>query len=192
MRTIEIVIATIDHIEAHLGEPLMLGRLAQKMGYSRYHLHRQFTKAVGLPIHAYIQRRRLTEAAKLLVYSELPIIEIALLSGYESQQAFTMAFKAMYKIPPGRFRGNRQFYPLQMPFEFDAPDLEAFSMTKRLVDCPIVPAGPVDVGAWMRLVRLGIDGFPCLDEAEHVETLHRYMACQSAFIMKEGHPLSAS
>ena len=61
MRIIEIIIATIDHIEAHLGEPLMLGRLAQKMGYSRYHLHRRLTKTVGIPIHAYIQRRRLTE-----------------------------------------------------------------------------------------------------------------------------------
>jgi AraC-like DNA-binding protein len=186
MRTIEIIIATIGHIEAHLGEPLTLGRMAQKLGYSRYHLHRLFTKTVGLPMHVYIQRRRLTEAAKLLVYSELPILEIALQSGYESQQAFAMVFKAMYKLPPGRFRRNREFYPLQMRFEFDAPALEAHSMINRLVRRPIMTARTTDVAAWMRLVRLVVDGFPCLDEAEHAATLQRYMARHRAFIMKEG------
>jgi len=45
--------------------------------------------------HAYLQRRRLTEAAKLLVFSNTSILEIALISGYESQQAFTERFKAM-------------------------------------------------------------------------------------------------
>ena len=39
------------------------------MGYSKYHLHRIFSDAVGLTIHDYVQRRQLTEAAKLLVDS---------------------------------------------------------------------------------------------------------------------------
>ena len=36
--------------------------------YSKYHLHRVFSDTVGLTIHDYIQRRQLTEAAKLLVF----------------------------------------------------------------------------------------------------------------------------
>lgn len=65
------------------------------MHYSKYYLHRIFTKTTGVTIHAYLQRRRLTEAAKLLVFSNTSILEIALISGYESQQAFTERFKAM-------------------------------------------------------------------------------------------------
>ena len=36
--------------------------------YSRYHLHRMFTRMTGMPLYSYMERRRLTEAAKLLVY----------------------------------------------------------------------------------------------------------------------------
>lgn len=48
-----------------------------------------FKDTVGLTIQTYVQRRRLTEAAKPLAFSRKPILEIALLAGYESQQAFT-------------------------------------------------------------------------------------------------------
>ena len=88
------------------------------MHYSKYHLHRMFTAAVGLTLHDYIQRRRLTEAAKLLVFSEQPILDIALKSGYESQQAFSNIFTAMYKTSPGKYRDNEKFYPLQLKFDF--------------------------------------------------------------------------
>lgn len=63
MRTIENIIATLDHIESHLDEPLTLETVADELGYSRYHLHRMFTRTVGITIHAYIRRRQLTEAA---------------------------------------------------------------------------------------------------------------------------------
>ena len=55
----------------------------------------------------YIQRRQLTEAAKLLVFSKKPIIEIALIAGYESQQAFTSIFKSMYKQTPLEWKMQR-------------------------------------------------------------------------------------
>lgn len=64
---IENVIATIDYIEGHLSENLDLDTVAEAVNYSKYHLHRMFTGAVGLTIHDYVQRRKLTEAAKLLV-----------------------------------------------------------------------------------------------------------------------------
>jgi len=59
------------------------------------------TSTVGLTLQDYIQRRQLTVAAKLLVFPEKPIIEIALVVGYESQQAFTTIFKSIYKQTEG-------------------------------------------------------------------------------------------
>ena len=82
---IENISATISYIETHLNEKLDLDMVANAIGYSKYHLHRMFTNTVGLTLHNYIQRRQLTKAAKLLVFSEKPIIEIALIAGYESQ-----------------------------------------------------------------------------------------------------------
>ena len=108
--------AVIDYIESHLDGKLELETVAEAVHYSKYHLHRLFTETVGMTIHDYVQRRQLTEAAKLLVFSDKPIIEIAFICGYESQQSFSLAFKAMYKSPPAEYREERSFYPLQLRF----------------------------------------------------------------------------
>lgn len=85
-KNIQNITAVIEYIEAHLTEKLDLDTIADAVHYSKYHLHRMFADMTGLTVHDYIQRRRLTEAAKLLVFSDKPILEIALLAGYESQR----------------------------------------------------------------------------------------------------------
>ena len=110
------ITAVIDYIETHLQEKLDLETVAKAVHYSKYHLHRMFTGTVGLTIHDYVQRRQLTEAAKLLVLSDRPILEIALSAGYESQQSFTDIFKAMYKKSPNQYREEEEFYPLQLRY----------------------------------------------------------------------------
>lgn len=60
--------AVIDYIESHLDGKLELETVAEAVHYSKYHLHRLFTETVGMTIHDYVQRRQLTEAAKLLVF----------------------------------------------------------------------------------------------------------------------------
>ena len=92
----------------------------------------------------------------------------------------------MYKIPPHRFRENEGFYPLQMRFEFDEATLMANLKPCSSSERSIRSARVENIPEWMSLVRLVIDGFPCLDENEHADTLKRYIACKSAFIMKEG------
>ena len=100
------VISVIDFIEANLTKKLDLDQVAQGVHYSKYHLHRIFSETIGLSIHEYIVRRKLSEAAKLLVFSDHSILDIALLAGYESQQAFSAIFKEMYKKTPYQYREN--------------------------------------------------------------------------------------
>ena len=152
---IEQIISVIDYIESHLSEKLDLEIISGAMHYSKYHLHRMFTAAVGLTLHDYIQRRRLTEAAKLLVFSEQPILDIALKSGYESQQAFSNIFTAMYKTSPGKYRDNEKFYPLQLKFDFGGnyPMLNS----KEASNWNVTFAAENDIPCWMELVRLVID-----------------------------------
>lgn len=84
-------------------EKLDLDTVADSVHYSKYHLHRIFSDTVQLTIHDYVQSRHITEAAKLLTFSDKPIIDIAILAGYDSQRAFSSAFKAMYKQSPLEF-----------------------------------------------------------------------------------------
>jgi AraC-like DNA-binding protein len=185
LSSVKSVIDAVNFIEQNLSEKLDLDIVANAVHYSKYHLHRMFRNTVGLTIHDYVQRRQLTEAAKLLVFSEKSIRVISLEAGYESQQAFTDIFKAMYKQSPNQFRRNEVFYPLQLKYEFgNFPDLlrNEEPNAKR----EILPATEDDIPLWMELVRLVIDGFPYLKEDEHVEVLRHYIQEKQAFIMKEG------
>ena len=97
-QNVNIVQKIIEYIEDHLHENIDQDTLAASMHYSKYYLHRLFTKTIGLSIHTYILRRRLSEAARSLAQTQRPIMEIALWSGYESQRTFTNRFRKMYKI----------------------------------------------------------------------------------------------
>lgn len=110
----EIISKVINYIEEHLEERLDLEKVAHAAGYSKYHLNRMFAKSVGCTVHQYIQKRRLTEAARALVQTEEPIIHIALTAGYETQQSFTLAFKKRYLVSPQIYRKQKQFLPLQL------------------------------------------------------------------------------
>lgn len=112
---VELTGAVIDYIEGHLSEKLDLETVAKAVHYSKYHLHRVFAQAAGLTIHDYALRRQLTEAAKLLVYSDRSILEIALSAGYESQQAFTSAFREMYKNRRGGTGKRKHFILCSWP-----------------------------------------------------------------------------
>jgi len=179
-QTTRIVSQAIRFIEDHLNEKLELEMVAAALQYSKFHLHRMFTKTVGLTIHEYAQRRQLTEAAKLLVFSNKPIIEIALMSGYASQQAFTSIFKAMYKTTPAEFRKVEKFYPLQLEIRLK----EEFVKMEFTKD-DIQFATPSDVDDWMELVSLTIDGYPCLNETEYLENLHQCIAEKRALVLRD-------
>ncbi|MEN6328308.1 MAG: GNAT family N-acetyltransferase [Syntrophomonas sp.] len=186
MRNLDTVMAAIHYIEEHLiSEKLDLDTVAAAVHYSKFHLHRIFTDAVGLSIHDYAQRRQLTEAAKLLVFSDKPIIDIAILAGYDSQQAFSSVFKAMYKESPHQFRKNEVFYPLQLEYNFKG-QRESLENAQNNSAREIRFVEEADIPLWMDLVHLAIDGFPGLEEDEHLTVLMRYIASQGALLITEG------
>ncbi len=177
------VIAAIDYMESHLHEKLDLDTIAEALHYSKYHLHRMFTGTVGLTIQTYVQRRRLTEAAKLLVFSDEPILVIALTAGYESQQSFTDSFRAMYKKAPNQYREEEKFYPLQLRYVLhEKPaNLEKEACWRQ----QIAYATEADIPEWMELVHLVIDGFPHLDEEQYLEQLRECIRNRRALILKD-------
>lgn len=185
MKQLKLVAAAIQYIEMNLtSEDLSLTVVADAVHYSKFYLHRVFTAAVGLSIHEYAQRRRLTEAAKLLVYSDLPIIEIAVLIGYDSQQAFSSIFKSMYKQSPNYFRRRRVFYPLQLAYHFkdprNAPQPDGKESVRK-----IKFAGKEDIADWMELVYLTVDGFPYWQESDYIAALQRYIVKKRALMLAE-------
>ncbi len=174
---IETVIA---YIENNLDGKIDLEQVSEAVNYSKYHLHRMFTNTVGMTIHDYVQRRQLTEAAKLLVFSDKPIMEVSFICGYESQQAFSSAFKSMYKIPPAEYRGNGTFYPLQLRFT-----LYRKAADKVFTKKDICLGEKSDIPAWMDLMRLVIDGYPVMNETEYLYAITKSIEEKRALILKD-------
>ncbi|WP_155593349.1 helix-turn-helix transcriptional regulator [Lysinibacillus cavernae] len=95
---------TIAYIEGQLTEEILLECLPTNVGYSKYHLSRIFKQETGLTIGEYIRIRRLAMAASYLIYSNASILTIAFTLQFQSQEAFTRAFKEVYALPPGKYR----------------------------------------------------------------------------------------
>ena len=184
MTRLEKIAMAIDYIETNLTKKIDLDMVANAVHYSKYHLHRMFSETLGMTFHDYLQRRQLTEAAKLLVFSNKSILEIAQLSGYESQQAFHNIFKAMYKVSPNEYRKNEKFYPLQLKLQLEG----SFQMLDKNSNngWNITFATEEDISCWMDLVRLVIDGYPHLHEDEHIQVLKQYIKNNQALILKDG------
>jgi AraC-like DNA-binding protein len=94
----------IDYMEAHLTEPLTLGSIAASVGLTRMHFAAQFRLAIGFTPYAYLRRRRVERAQKLLLESNLPVTQIALACGFSTQSHFSSAFKRMVGYSPRWWR----------------------------------------------------------------------------------------
>jgi len=95
---------TIDWIETNLHEAITADDIAENASFSKFHFHRIFQSSVGMSVAAYIRMRRLASAAAALLHTSVRIIDLALHFQFESQEAFSRAFKKMYHLPPGQYR----------------------------------------------------------------------------------------
>lgn len=95
---------TLTWIEAHLEEDISPSDIERISGYSQFHFHRLFQGVLQMSVMEYVRRRRLTKAAVALTTTEERILDLAYQYHFESQEAFTRAFKKQYHLPPGRYR----------------------------------------------------------------------------------------
>lgn len=94
----------VEYVEKHLKQPIKVEDVANHVNISYFHFHRIFFTATGEVLGDYIRKRRLTQAACELLNTNCRILDIALEYQFESQEAFSRSFKAMFGIMPGRFR----------------------------------------------------------------------------------------
>lgn len=78
--------------------------LARKAGMSRSAFAARFTRLVGEPAMHYLARWRMHVAEDLLRRGELGLGEAAGRLGYQSEAAFSRAFKRVVGVPPGQVR----------------------------------------------------------------------------------------
>jgi len=82
--------------------------LAEVSGVSEAHFARSFKRAFGLPPHRYLLTRRIERAAALLRDTDLPIIEIAFQTGWNSLGTFGRIFRDITGESPSELRDREQ------------------------------------------------------------------------------------
>lgn len=94
----------LDLIDNRLSSKITLVDLAAVAGLSRMHFASQFRTAMGMRPHEYLLRQRIRRAEELLLHSKMPIVEIALTVGFQTQAHFTTVFKRIIGHTPCQWR----------------------------------------------------------------------------------------
>ena len=89
--------------------------LAASVGMSRSAFAARFTDLVGEPVMRYVARWQMHAALMWLREEDASVAEVANRLGYESEAAFSRAFKRVIGVPPGAARRGRAV-PRRRPF----------------------------------------------------------------------------
>lgn len=128
---------SIEFIEEHLGEKISVHEIAAASYYSTYHYSRVFKALVGDSPKEYLRKRRLTLAAKRLLTDDVGILELALDCQFDSQEAFTRAFKTLFSMTPAQYRKINEPFRLLYKRPFSPEDMN-FLQTNISMDPEII------------------------------------------------------
>ncbi len=93
-----------DLVDTQLDGPLYLAALASAAGLSRMHFAAQFRAATGRRPHDYLLERRIERSMSLMTDMPIPLAELALTVGFQSQSHFSTVFKRLTGQSPAQWR----------------------------------------------------------------------------------------
>lgn len=134
MRNLELLMASLEYIEAHLSDNIRTEDVSAACFCSKSTLEKLFRCVNGISIRDYVIRRRMMLAARKLSGSrELSILDIALAYGYSTHESFARAFEQVWNCKPSEFR-NARFTELFPRLRVPAEEGEEYMMSRRQVD----------------------------------------------------------
>jgi AraC-like DNA-binding protein len=91
-------------LRAKFASPLTLAEVAEVGGVHTTHLARAFRRHFGCTVGERIRQLRVGESRRLLVETQSPLAEIALVSGFYDQSHFSRCFRQLCGVTPSEFR----------------------------------------------------------------------------------------
>ncbi|MGE5144214.1 MAG: AraC family transcriptional regulator [Acidobacteriota bacterium] len=104
----ELVGRVLTLLHGRPGHPWTIDELARAAASSRSNVAKRFTELVGQPPMQYLTAWRMQVAANLLRQSGAKVAAIAGAVGYDSEAAFSRAFKKATGVAPGAWRDVRR------------------------------------------------------------------------------------
>ncbi len=107
----------LSFIHNNLDASLSLEEIAEQSCWSRWQLQRVFQAETGLTVAHYVRELKLSAAAEMLLDTNERVIDIALSLGFNSEIAFSRAFKQLFGESPRVYRKQSQRVGLKKPIE---------------------------------------------------------------------------
>jgi Ser/Thr protein kinase RdoA (MazF antagonist)/AraC-like DNA-binding protein len=101
---------SLDFIEENLSADLTLEDIASYTGFSSFHFCRIFQKSVGIPVMAYVLRRRLIHAA-YHISQGMDAVQAALNYGFDTYAGFYKAFIREFDKTPASYKKQEAMPP---------------------------------------------------------------------------------
>jgi AraC family transcriptional regulator len=95
-----------EYVDANMGRPIGLAELAALVNVSRFHFARLFKRSTGNTAITFVERIRIRRSQALIVDTDIPLAEIALLTGFADQSHFTRRFHRYIGCTPAVFAGE--------------------------------------------------------------------------------------
>lgn len=100
----EIMNSAMAYIRQNYMDVLTLDDVANFVGFSRHYFSRTFKQFTGIAFSSFLTATRLDAAEDKLVFSDLPIQDIAFQCGFSSIATFNRVFKEYRKCTPSQYR----------------------------------------------------------------------------------------
>ena len=102
----QIVRGVVDYVEEHYTSSISLRHVAQALGYSPAHLTHKFSSLTGVPVTAWIIKRRVCAAQELLVETKQDVLSVCEAVGFGDICYFTRQFVRHVGVTPAQFRSK--------------------------------------------------------------------------------------
>ena len=102
----DVIYQMVSYVAAHFKENLSLGKLSKNIGVSKFVLSRIFSSVFHTNFNQYLNEQRLNYVCPMLEYSEIPITDICLEAGFQSQRTFNRVFQDVYRMTPREYRNR--------------------------------------------------------------------------------------
>lgn len=93
----------LNYLSINYNKPITLDTLEKEFKINKYKLQKSFKKNIGITPLEYQNAIRI-ENSKQLFYTDTPLVEVALESGFYDQSHFTHSFKKYVGITPGAYK----------------------------------------------------------------------------------------
>jgi transcriptional regulator GlxA family with amidase domain len=99
------LVGAVDLMQSHIADPLSASQIANLSGMSARNLQRLFRDRMGTGLMQFYRDLRLDTARDLLEQTGLPVLDVAVATGFANGAHFARAFRARWRFP-GSFPGG--------------------------------------------------------------------------------------